>query len=462
MNRAVPDLVPRAVTPERKKSFFYGLWTYSFNILRNRTFWPLNAGAGMAAPPVNSISSSTKLIIDQSVALSLSAAWACTWRYANTIGTLPLMLMRTGPQNTATVAGDLELYTLLHDQPHAKMSASAFWQSVVVSMFLWGNAYAVKERIGKRITGLRLLRPEYVTPYLTANEQLRFDYSPGLTDTEDYSADEVFHLFHRSIDGIVGTSQLQYGANSMGLALSADNASALSYRTGLRASGFIKVNTWLKPEQREMYRQSVMGFYGPGDATDTAKQGGVMVIENAADFQPITMKPIDVELLASRKFSVEDVCRFFDCPPVLVGHAAEGQTMWGSGISEIILGWFKLGLAPILRRIEQEIWRQLLTPVERLTLFAEFNLDALLRADSEKRASFYATMCQNGLYTRNEARARENLPPLEGGDVLTVQSNLVPLEKLGEEPEPAPEPEPEDKPGDNADPVDDGSKQVQE
>lgn len=430
MKRSTQSLVPVAVTPQRRKSMFYGLWTYSFNILRNRTFWPLNAGARMSAPPVNSIQSSSKIIIDQSVALSLSAAWGCVWRYANTIGTLPLMLMRTGPQNTATVAGDLPLYQILHDQPHAKMSASAFWQSAVTSMFLWGNAYAVKEKSGGRLTGLRLLRPEYVTPYLTKNEELRFDYAPGLTEPEDYSADEVFHLFHRSLDGLVGISQIQYGADSIGLALSADRASALSYRMGLRASGFIKVNTWLKPEQREAYRASVMGFYGAGDGTDSAKQGGVMVIENAADFQPITMKPIDVELLASRRYSVEDVCRFFDCPPVLVGHAADGQTMWGTGISEIILGWFKLGLAPILRRIEQEIWRQLLTPVERLTLFAEFNLDALLRADSEKRSAFYSTMCQNGLYTRNEARARENLPPMEGGDVLTVQSNLVQLAQL--------------------------------
>jgi HK97 family phage portal protein len=437
MSRPTRDLVPRATLPQRRKSMFYGLWTYSFNILRNRTFWPLNA-ASMSAPPVNSMSSSTKLIIDQSTALSVSAAWACVWRYANTIGTLPLMLMRTGPQNTATVAGELPLYQILHDQPNSKMSASAFWQSVVTSMFLWGNAYAVKEKSGGRLTGLRLLRPEYVTPYLLKNEQMRFDYSPGLTDTQDYASEEVFHLFHRSIDGLVGVSQIQYGADALGLALSADRASALSYRSGLRASGFIKTNTWLTTKQREDYRASVMGFYGPGDSSDTAKQGGVMIIENAADFQPITMKPIDVELLASRKFSVEDVCRFFDCPPVLVGHAAEGQTMWGTGISEIILGWFKLGLAPILRRIEQEIWRQLLTPVERLTLFAEFNLEALLRGDPAARATFYSQMSQNGIYTRNEIRAKENLPPKEGGDVLTVQSNLVQLDKLGAQPALAP------------------------
>lgn len=431
--RGESNLVPRhQVAPSRAKQFFWGLWSYSANILRNRTFWPINGGAEMSAPPVNLIASRAGINIDQATALSLSTVWACTWRYANTIGTLPLMLMRTGPQNTATVAGELPLYTVLHDRPNNSMSAASFWQSMVASMFLWGNGYALKQfNESKQLIGLKLLRPEYVTPYLK-NGLLRFDYAPGYEEPTDYSAEQVLHLFHRTLDGLVGISQIQFGADSLGMALSADRASGMYWRNGVRASGFIKTNTWLTDKQREAYRQSVLGFIGQGSNVATDKQGGVMVIENTADFVPITMKPIDVELLASRRFSVEDVCRFFDCPPVLIGHAADGQTMWGTGISEIILGWFKLGLAPILRHIEQEIYRQIILPSGQRDLFAEFNLEALLRGDPVARASFYSQMSQNGIYTRNEIRAKENLPPMDGGDQLTVQSNLVPLDQLGE------------------------------
>jgi HK97 family phage portal protein len=433
--RGESNLLPRAAgiaaPARRKQQFFWGLWQYSASILRNRTFWPFGAGASQSAPPINLISSASGINIDQAVVLTLSTAWACTWRYANTIGTLPLFLMRTGPQNTATVARDLPLYTILHDKPNEQMSAASFWQSMVASMFLWGNGYALKLYNSKKeLIGLKLLRPEYVTPYLR-NEQMRYDYSPGIDAEADYSADQVFHLFHRSLDGLIGTSQIQFGADSLGLALSAERTSSMYWKNGVRASGFIKTNTWLTPKQRADYRASVMGFLGQSTGASTDKHGGVMIIENASDFQPITMKPVDVELLASRRFSVEDVCRFWDLPPVLVGHAAEGQTMWGTGISEIILGWFKLGLTPILRCIEQGIWRQLLTPEQRLTLFAEFNLEALLRGDPVARASFYSQMAQNGVYTRNEIRAKENLPPDPDGDQLTVQSNLTPLADLG-------------------------------
>jgi hypothetical protein len=76
--------------------------------------------------------------------------------------------------------------------------------------------------------------------------------------------------------------------------------------------------------------------------------------------------------------------------------------------------------------------KQLLTPAERLRITVEFNFEGLLRADSAARASFYSQMVQNGILTRNEVRRLENLPPLPGGDDLTIQSNMIPATKLGE------------------------------
>jgi HK97 family phage portal protein len=138
-------------------------------------------------------------------------------------------------------------------------------------------------------------------------------------------------------------------------------------------------------------------------------------------------------MLLSWKFSTEEICRWLRVPPILVGHAAEGQTMWGSGVEQIMLGWLTLGLRPYLSRVEQAIKKRLIGSNERDRIFAEFNVEGLLRADSAGRAALYSTFAQNGINTRNEIRARENLPPLPGGDDLTVQSNLVPLDMLGQQ-----------------------------
>ena len=90
-----------------------------------------------------------------------------------------------------------------------------------------------------------------------------------------------------------------------------------------------------------------------------------------------------------------------------------------------------LGLGPELTRIEQAISRQLLL-ADQPGFYAEFIDEGLLRGDHEARAAFYASAAQNGWMSRGEIRAKENLPPIIGNDPLTVQSNLVPLAKLGE------------------------------
>ena len=98
------------------------------------------------------------------------------------------------------------------------------------------------------------------------------------------SAEQVLHLFHRTLDGLIGISQIQFGADAIGQAISAERAASNYWKNGVRASGFIKTNTWLTEKQRETYRQSVMGFIGQGTGVTTDKQGGVMIIENTADF----------------------------------------------------------------------------------------------------------------------------------------------------------------------------------
>ena len=86
-------------------------------------------------------------------------------------------------------------------------------------------------------------------------------------------------------------------------------------------------------------------------------------------------------------------------------------------------------LRPLLVNIEQEISRFLLNGDD--DLFAEFSVEGLLRADSAGRSAYYTTALQNGWMSRNDVRRLENLPPIDGGDIYTVQLNLTPLDQLG-------------------------------
>jgi HK97 family phage portal protein len=138
-----------------------------------------------------------------------------------------------------------------------------------------------------------------------------------------------------------------------------------------------------------------------------------------------------LQLLDTRRFSIEEIARWFGIPGVLINDTTKATT-WGSGIEQIIQGFYKFRLRPMIALLEQAIEARVLTAAQRKRYTVEFSLDALLRGSLKERLEIGARAVQNGLMTRNEWRQLENLPPMEGGDVLTAQSNLLPITKLGD------------------------------
>lgn len=160
--------------------------------------------------------------------------------------------------------------------------------------------------------------------------------------------------------------------------------------------------------------------------------GGLLIADRGLKYAQLSLNPADAQLLETRRFSVEEICRWFGVPAVIVG--ASGQSTWGSGIEQIVDGFNKFTVNPLLTQFEQALHRRLVSVTDSDTEI-EFMTDAFLRGSSKDRAAFYQTMVQNGLMTRNEARERENLPPQDGGEMLTTMSNYVPVDQLGKAPD---------------------------
>jgi len=373
-----------------------------------------------------SVSSSGKTV-NASNAMTLSTVWACTRLLAGTISSLPLMVYRDQADDSRRVAKDHPLYGLLHNSPNADQSALDFWQFINVSLELWGNAFARIERgVRGKIVALTPIRPEIVQARRMPDGSIRYRYVDA-GKTIELSQNEMFHV--RGFGGapLGGMSTLTFGRQSFGLAMATDEAAAQIYKNGLRPSGVLstKDNHTLKPEQREdIYKYVVEPLAGDNN-------GRPLVLEAGLGWQALAINPVDGQMIESRHFSVEDCCRWFGVPPHMIGHTSK-TTSWGTGLEQQTIGFLIFTLRERLKRIEQAVMKQLLTAAERLTITVEFNFEGLLRADSAARAAFYSQMVQNGIMTRNEVRRLENLPPLKGGDDLTVQSNMIPVAKLGE------------------------------
>lgn len=359
-------------------------------------------------------------------ALQLSTAWACVRLISETVATLPLGVYRRDDAGRKEPAAGTALYGVLHDQPNADQSACEFWEGVVACLCLWGNAYAEKTTSAGQVRSLAFLRPELMEVDRDEAGALRYRYHDPEAGVRTLAEDEVFHVRGFGVGGDLGLSPIRYARQSLGAAMAADEAAAKMLANGVRPSGVLEMDGTLTPDQRAQLRANVVE-----PLAGSRNAGGVFTLEAGLKFKPITMNPEDAQLLETRSFAVEDICRWFRVPPFMVGHT-EKSTSWGTGLEQQNIGFLTYALRPYLTRIEQAIKRQLIPRVQRGTLFAEFNLEGLLRADSQGRAALYSQAAQNGWMTRNEIRSKDNLPPLPGGDQLTVQSNLVPLDRLGE------------------------------
>lgn len=355
-------------------------------------------------------------------ALALSSVWACVNLLAGTVSTLPLMVYRTRSDRTREPYSQHPLFGILHDSPNADQTASDFWEFCQSAIELRGNAYARKLRIGTRIIGLEPIPPTVMAPpRRLASGVIEYNWT---LNGRTYRGDDqdVLHIRGFGGDPLGGLSTLEFARNTFGLAKAIDRAAGATFKNGVRPSGVLTFEKFLSPENRTTAETTLTEkFNGAMNA------GRPLILEGGTKWQQLSINPEDAQMLESRAYSVEEVCRFFGVPPFMIGHT-DKATSWGSGLEQQVLAFSKFTLQRRLERIEQALMKQLLTPQDRAEgVTIEFKLEGLLRSDSAGRSSYYQSGLSNGWLTINEVRALENLPPVAGGDVPRMQSQNVPI-----------------------------------
>lgn len=361
-------------------------------------------------------------------ALQISTVYRCVWLIATMIGSLPLFVYETDSQGRRSLARSQRLYQLLHDSPNARMTPMEFWVAMLLNLLLRGRAYARLERDERtgEVISMWPMPADQVESFVLPDGSMAYAYRYG-SDVAVLAEDSVLHLKDIG-NGTEGLSKLELMRATTAEVASAQSAANRLFTNGGKPTGVLMVDQVLRPEQRDAVRARFAEM-------QTGAFARLFVLEANMKYQQLSLTPEQQQLLQSRQWGVEELCRWFGVPPVLAFHS--NVTTWGSGVFEIVDGFHKFTGRPILVNIEQALRKRVMTPAQRARLSAEFNLDALLRASLKDRMEIYAKASQNGLKTRNECRQLENDPPLPGGDVLTVQSNLLPIDQLGVNPQPS-------------------------
>lgn len=382
-------------------------------------FYP--SGSREGAAPFRQVGSDSGPTITPGSSLQLATVFACVRLIAETIASLPVCLSQPDADGKLVEMTNSPIYRMLAFAPNPDMTACEFWEMMVSGMCIWGNAYAVKGTIAGRTVSLTPLRPDYMTVYRDADGNILYAYSRGSV-LQFYKAEEMLHLKAFGVDGLVGLSPVAMARQTLGRALNTDEASGAVFANGMSAGGFIQYAQVLKKEQRTEIKKNLQEFVGSKNA------GKMMVLEGGMTYQKLVMSAADSQMLETRAWNVGEICRWFGVPPPLIG-LTDKASSWASSLENLILWFTKTGLRTIVNKIEQSVKRSLNLPMSTVL---EFEMDDLERGDSAARAALYASGAQNGWMNRNEIRDLENLPAFDGGDVHTVQSNLIDLTKIDE------------------------------
>jgi len=376
--------------------------------------WLLGGIRAKAGPVVNAKSS-----------MEHSAVWACVRKTAEMIASLPVDHYRKTAVGSRERIDD-DLAEIIKDSPNRDQTATEYWEGVIAQTLLQGNAYSERLYIGHRLVGLRPLLG--CTPERKSDGSLQY----GVIDRgkkELLPADKVFHIRGFGAGDGLGMSVVRYGANSIGAALAADGTASSIFSNSAMPAGVLYSDQTLNKEQRAQL-QSMLETY-----TGSSKSGKTMVLEAGLKWLQLQMNPEDAQLLDTRRFSIEDICRWFGVPPIVIGHASEGQTMWGSGVEAILLSWLTLGINPFLIRLEKRLKKDLIPAAKRRSQYFEYNREAMIQMDSKAKGDLMLKLGMGGTMTANERRARLNLPRHDdpNADSLLAQAQMTPLELLGKD-----------------------------
>lgn len=377
-----------------------------------------NTGVQNAVPSVALVPDSGNIAPDG--ALQISAVWACIDRRASTIASLPFFAYTTR-NGQRELARNSRLYSLLHESPNSRMTPYEFWRAMMLNHDLRGNAYARIDRDGRgEAMALWPMPADQVEVEVLGDGSMVYKYQLG-SDIAVLSEQNVLHLKNLG-NGTVGLSKLEFMRSTTDEAAKAQGTASKVFGTGGKPTGVLMIDKVLNPEQRKNIKDS---FAGMAEGSTSR----LFVLEASMKYEQLSMSPEQQQLLETRKFSVEEIARWFDVPAVLINHP--GVVQYGN--HDVIEGLFyKLSIRPMLVSIEQATRKRVMTANQRSFMSCEFQMDALLRGSAAERADAYAKGLQNGWITRAEVRQLEGWPYMAGTDVLTAQSNLLPLDKLGQ------------------------------
>lgn len=332
---------------------------------------------------------------------NLSAVLACVNVISEALAYVPALTYRREGENRIEDPAH-PLQKLVRGGVNSRMTWPDFMGHLVASTLLTGNGLAEIQRSGNgRVIGFNYLPWGSVTVAELSSGRLAYDYSDGRGNTRRFLEGEVIHLRDRTDDGKIGRSRISRACEAVE-AVNLSHSHARNFlNSGASPSGVIEHPGTMTADQRTNLRTQFADRHG-----GASNAGSTLILDGGLTWKAAQISPEDAELLETRKFGTEEICRLFQVPPPLVQDYSHNTFT----NSETAGRWFAMFcLASWARKIEAEFARSVF-PVNGPHEL-ELDLSGFLRGDPKTRWDAHAIALANNVLDADEVRQVEGWNP---------------------------------------------------
>lgn len=361
-------------------------------------------------------------------ALNIPAFTACVELISMTVASLPVKLYTATGETTKTKED--QRVDLLNDDTGDTLDGFQFKKALVEDYLIHGGGYAF---INRRLNNAQSLH--YVDfPYIAINKNVDPIYKKAdfMINGESFSDYQFIKLLRKTKDGVTGKGILKENNKMLSVAYNQMIYEEVLVKTGGNKKGFLKSQGRLSKEAMDELKNGWKDLYA--NSTEN-----VLVLNNGLEFQEASQTSVELQLNEHKQSNSDETCKLFLVPPrILTGEADE----------EEYNNWVKICILPILSAFESALNKDFLLPSEKEDHFFAFDTTDLTKGDIEKRFKAYEIGVKNGILQIDEARYKENLPPIgmkfvklgladvlffpESDEIYTPNTNK--LAKMGENP----------------------------
>lgn len=355
--------------------------------------------------------------VSPETAMKLAAVYSCIYVLASNVAQMPLHVMRKTDKGV-NVARDHPVFYLVHDEPN-EWQTSYKWRELKQRHILgWGNGFTRVHRSRRgEVSGLEACMPWETTllntggryTYGVYNELGSFAISP----------DDMIHIRALGNNQKMGLSPILQHAETIGMGMSGQKYTSSFFNGNARPAGIVSVKGEINKDGwerlKKVWQKAALLLRGQENKT--------LLLPGDLDYKALSVSPVDAQIIDMMKLNRSMIAGIFNVPAHMINDLEKATF---SNITEQAIQFVRYTIMPWVANWEQELNRRLFTRAERAAgYYVRFNLAGLMRGTPKERAQFYHFAITDGWMSRNEARAFEDMNPVDGLDEMLVSVNAA-------------------------------------